>query len=149
MHWDIRVDVRKKKFKKILSHRGIAPLGWIELLRNWKLKLSLENKRQRLKREDCCIFTYLCLFIFFKRALGAFLQTRIITSKGSSGKSPLRMYDMERYICCILFLISCRLQISPSQFMHSRVFEELRSACQFSANMCWAYACIFSYSLAD
>lgn len=44
------------------------------------------------------------------------------------------------YMCCILFLISCHLQISPPQFLHSRMS---RSSVQSASSVsCKAYAYI-------
>lgn len=79
------------------------------------------------------------------------LKTRIITSKRQSTVNPLWgcMIWKKRCIyvciytytcaCCILFLISWHPQISPPQFLHSRMSSCVQSASSVS---CKAYASI-------
>jgi hypothetical protein len=55
LHWDIRVGekktVRVKEKRISQSHWGRAPLGWIELLRKWKVKFSLGHKQRTWSKD--------------------------------------------------------------------------------------------------
>lgn len=55
-----------------MAHRGIAPLGWIELLRGSKNLNYLREKQTKTKAKE----RRECMFVFQKCALGAFRKNK-------------------------------------------------------------------------
>ena len=84
------------------------------------------KQRQRLRREDIsyCISTYVS-----ETRSWCILQTRIVMSKSSSGKSPLRLHDMERYMLHFVSHFMSSLDFTITHHVLQDV-EELCSACQ-------------------